>query len=201
MCVSHVCNYHICFNYLASQRPCRNTTHSNGWAYHTKPFLDNRINGSELRLNDYYKDFYRYNSEQNHHIVNNHTNQLSGDHRIRITVKCDDEYSKIDDQNQNNNDESESSASVTIVEIDDSQQSDDDTNTPNIIKNTLNDTTSKYLNSSVGLYNEKPIDVPEEFERKAYEFQRTELSPFVRNLHPNSQVIVYNLIEKKLSFV
>lgn len=140
-------------------------------------------------LNDYNEQLYRYNSERNHHDnVNNHTNQLSGDHRIRITINCDDEHSSTGDQNQSGNEESESSASVTIVEINDSPQSDDDTNTPNIIRNSLNDTATKYINTSVGSYNEKPIDVPEEFERKAYEFQRNELSPFVRNLQPNSQV-------------
>lgn len=174
--------------------PYRNTSSSsNGWAIHqTKPYLDNALNGSELWLSDYNKQFYRYNSKRNHHEVNNHTERVSGDHRIRITVNSGNEHNTFSEQNQiyNNEEESESGASVTIVEIDDSkQQSNDDTNTSNIIKNTLHVTpTTKYINSSVKQYNEKPIDVPEDFERKAYEFQRNELSPFVRNLQPNSQV-------------
>lgn len=206
-------NFHFYFYHFWHRCPCRNTSHSNGWAVcQTKPFLDNTAShGSELWLSDYNKQFYRYSSNSNHHHqqpnVNQHTKQLSGDHRIRITVNCGDEYNTFSDQNRtnnNSNEESESGASVTIVEIDDSQQSDDDnddddgdddTNTPpNIIRNTLHVTpTERYINSSVKEYNEKPIDVPEEFERKAYEFQRNEfhkheLSPFVRNLQPNSQV-------------
>ncbi|XP_055321737.1 protein unc-13 homolog 4B isoform X2 [Sitodiplosis mosellana] len=170
----------------------KNTSaHSNGWAgfHQTKPFLDNASNGSKLWLSDSNKPFYRYNTDRNHHEVNKHTKQLSGDHRIRITVNGGDEHrsSFSGDQNQNYNEESESGASVTIVEIDDVQQSNDDTNTPHIIKNTLHVTPPRYINSSVKRYNEKPIDVPEDFERKAYEFRRNELSPFVRNLQPNSQ--------------
>lgn len=173
--------------------PCRNTSHGNGWAVHqTKPFLDNASNGSELWLSDYNKQFYRYNTNRHHHEVSNHTKQLSGDHRIRITVNGGDEHNTVSDQNRIYNEESGSGASVTIVEIDDTQQTPDDTNTPNIIRNTLHETTpTRYSSSSVKHYNEKPIDVPEEFERKAYEFQRNELSPFVRNLQPNSQVIFF----------
>lgn len=175
---------------LASHCPCRNTSHPNRWAYHTKPLLDNTAHGSQRRLSAYDKEFFRYNPEQNHHEAYNQTEQLStDDHRIRITVNCDNEQSTFSGRNQNSYEESESAASVTIVEIDDSQQSDDETNTTTFIRNSLNDTPDKYINTSAAPYNEKPIDVPEDFERKAYEFQRNELSPFVRNLQPNSQVI------------
>lgn len=192
--------YFCFFFYHLASCPYRNTSpSSNGWAIHqTKPYPDNVLNGSELWLSDYNKQFYRYNSKRNPHEVNNHTTaRVSGDHRIRITVNCGDEDNIFSDQNRiyNNEDESESGASVTIVEIDNFQQQlNDDTNTTNIIKNTLHvtptttATTTKYINSSVKQYNEKPIDVPEDFERKAYEFQRNKLSPFVRNLQPNSQV-------------
>lgn len=175
--------------------PCRNTsTNSNGWAtaavvhHQTKPFLDNASNGSELRLSDYNKQFYCYNSKRTHHEqVNKQTEQqVSGDHRIRITVNCGDEQENntnnstfSGDQNHNYNEDIVSGASVRIVEIDCCQQLDDDTNTVKI--------QSKQ-------YNENPIDVPEDFERKAYEFQRNELSPFVRNLQPNSQVIFIFLV-------
>lgn len=179
--------------------PCRNTSQSNGWPYHSKPFQDNTTNGSEFWLNDYYKEYYRNSTQHIHHEINNRPQQqLSGDHRIRITVNCDDEQNRqhhcraSSDRNRIDNEENVSGASVTIVEIgDSSQQSSDDTNIiPNIVRNTLNETPSttkiNYRNSLN--YNEKAIDVPEDFERKAYEFQRNELSPFVRNLQPNSQV-------------
>lgn len=186
--------------------PCRNTsTHSNGWAtgavvhHQTKPFLDNASNGSELWLSDYNKQFYRYNTKRTHHNqVNKQTKeQVSGDHRIRITVNCGDEQEQnksntfSDDQTHNYNEDIESSASVTIVEIDDYQQLNDDTNTPHIIRNTLHVTPTNYINDTVKQYNEKPIDVPEDFERRAYDIQRNELSPFVRNLQPNSQVNLF----------
>lgn len=183
------------------RRPCRNeTSHSNGRAYQTKTFLDNRTNGSERWLNDYNKEYYRNkNTKQNQCDVNNHRKQsLTGgggddDHRIRITVNCENEPNEISsNENRISNEESESGASITIVEIDNSEQSDDDINTSNIIikNNTLTDNTRRYKNSFVSKYNEKPIDVPEDFERKAYEFQRNKLSPFVRNLQPNLQVIL-----------
>lgn len=197
--------------------PCRNTsTHSHGWAtaaivhHQTKPFLDNAPNRSELWLTDYHKQFYRYNSKRTHHDqVNKQTEQqVSGDHRIRITVNCGEEQEHNNstfngDQNPNYNQDIVSGASVTIVEVDDCQQLNDHTNTPNIIRNSLHVTPTSYISDTVKQYNEKPIDVPKDFERKAYEFQRNELSPFVRNLQPNSQVIVLlfcfvSLISKSL---
>lgn len=173
--------------HLASHCPHhRNTSHPSGWAYHSKPLLDNTAHGSQRRYSD--KQLFRYHPERNHHEASNHNAQLSGDHRIRITVNCDNEQSAFTGQNQNSYEESESGASVTIVEIDDTEQSDDETNPSTFIRNSLNDTPNKYINTRIAHYNEKPIDVPEDFERKAYELQKNVHSPFVRNLQPNSQV-------------
>lgn len=174
----------------------RNTTQSHGWAYQDKPLVDKHINGFHTRHGNNYNDNHRYNSQRNHQDVSNPINQLSGDHRIRITVNCDTEPCTLSDRNQNTNDESESGASITIVEIDDSQHhlivdTKPPPPPPQTIRNTLNGTSSsKQINTFEKRYNEKAVDVPEDFERKAYEFQRNELSPFVRNLQPNSQVIV-----------
>lgn len=171
---------------------CRNTTQSHGWTYQDKPLLDKYIHGFGARHGNNYKDNYRYNSQPNHKDVSNPINQLSRDHRIRITVNCDTEPSAFSDRNQNRNEESESGASVTIVEIDDSHHHPIvDTKPPPKIRNALSGASSKYVNSiDDKKYNEKAVDVPEDFERKAYEFQRNELSPFVRNLQPNSQVMI-----------
>lgn len=167
----------------------RNTSHPSGWAYHSKPLLDNTAHGSQRQSTDYDKQLFRYRREQNHHEVSNHNDRPSGDHRIRITVNCDNEPSAFTGQNQHSYEESESGASVTIVEIDDTELSDDETNPSTFIRNSLNDTPNKYINTRIAHYNEKPVDVPEDFERKAYELQRNEHSPFVRNLQLNSQVI------------
>lgn len=166
-------------------RFCRNTTQSNGWPYRDKPFLDKHSNGSNLRRDNYNRDQHRRYSERSYFEVNNQNKQSSGDHRIRITVNGGIENSAYNDQHPSSTDESESGASVTVVEIDDSLLSDDDFDTPNVIRNTLNHTPSKFTNCPIERYNEKPIDVPEDFERKAYE-----LSPFVRVLEPHSQVII-----------
>lgn len=175
---------------------CRNTTQSNGWCYQDNTFHDKHANGSNLRRDIYTKDQYHYqrNTERKYHDTNRQQKQASGDHRIRITVNCGPE-SNTSSNLSNNSDENESAASVTIVEIDDSHQSDDDIDTPNIIRNSLNGHTSKLSNHTRQPYNEKPIDVPEDFERKAYELQRNELSPFVRILEPHSQVpLIFFLI-------
>lgn len=168
---------------------CRNTTQSNGWSNQDKSLHDKYGNRSNLRHTIFTRDQYQCNSDLNYHTTNNQHKQASGDHRIRITVNCVPEYNTFSDyQNSNNIDERDSAASVTIVEIDDTNQSDDDIKTPNIIKNSLNDNRSQFSNHSRKPYNEKPIDVPEDFERRAYELQRNELSPFVRVLEPTSQV-------------
>lgn len=92
----------------------------------------------------------------------------------------------------------ESAASVTIVEIDDVHVATPHQSTPhqsNVDETVTEPHTRQQKQSAPPTtpptqqhYNEKAIDVPAEFERRAYEYQRNELSPFVRNLQPNSQV-------------
>lgn len=143
------------------------------------------------------------------------TEAAATDYRIRIAVNSgrDNQQNNRHRSQQNSSTEesesAESGASVTIVEIDNARAHylDNDTTSTNAnhrIKNTLNDytssaspstpPTSKSHNPIKKQYNEKPIDVPAEFERKAYEHERNELSPFVRNLQPNSQVINFTVL-------
>lgn len=138
--------------------------------------------------------------------------QASADYRIRITVNSDtaataaaaaaahhtNNINRQSTSNKNSHssnssssssieesESNESAASVTIVEIDDVQRR------PSV---SLHQAHHSNVDETITThneqhhYNEKAIDVPAEFERQAYEFQRNELSPFVRNLQSNSQV-------------
>lgn len=158
---------------------CRNNSHSSVLSYRKKSFLDNHNNknNAELWYDDYYKDYYRYNSERIYHEVHNFTKQPSNDNTIRIIVKSNDK--PVNDDVNENIDENSSGASVSIVEINDEFRT-----TIEDTKHSANVRTINHLN-----YTEKAIDVPEEFEKNAYEASvRNELSPFARNLQPSTQV-------------
>lgn len=167
----------------------RNNSHLSVLAYREKTFLDNhKDNESELWYDDYYKDYYRYNSERIHHEVYNFTKQSVSDdhHKIRILVNSDDNQAhngRIGTHFDGNTDEYSSGASVSIVEIDD--------------PNKFTEKNIEQLIPAIHQFNytEKAIDVPEEFERRAYDIaNRNELSPFVRNLQPSTQVyMVYGI--------
>lgn len=172
--------------------------------YRKKFGFDNK-NGSKLWYDDYYKDYYRYNSERIHYDIYNSIKQTSDNHKIRIQVNCDDRVTQndIDDKTRCNNEESVSGASVSIVEIDDTNDvTCEQNNSTERPLNSIVETTKKNFNQihcHNKRYNEKAIDVPEEFEKRAYELaKKSELSPFVRNIQPSSQVYLlhhYNSIE------
>lgn len=175
---------------------CRNNLHSNVLAYREKSCLDVSRRGSDLWYDDYYKDYYRYNTERIHYDVKNYASSIpaiDNDHTIRISVNFGNEIvqnGNDDDITQTNNTEENSSgASISIVEIGETQESDNNNQASEFIdiRTKSKDTKElfKYRN-----YNEKAIDVPKDFEKRAYEnLCKNELSPFVRNLQPSSQVI------------
>lgn len=163
----------------------RNHSHSSVLSDRKKSFPDNHNNQNNTNLwyDDYYKDYYHYNSERIYHEDHNFTKKSSNDNTIRIIVKPDAKL--VNNDVSENIDENSSGASVSIVEINDEIQTS--------IEDTVhfaNVRTINHLN-----YTEKAIDVPEEFEKKSYEASaRNELSPFVRNLQPSSQVHIDSLM-------
>lgn len=167
---------------------CRNTSHSNVLGYQARS-TDNGDDDIKSRENHCFSRRAFYKESQGSCIK---PLPNPNDHIIRISVNQSNAYHiDVDNDNDNDNDhstrsieESESAASVTIVEVDD--RSSEEENTPNFIRNSLYNgpiNTDRYL--AAQNYTEKAVDVPEEFEKKAYASQ---LSPFVRNLQPNSQV-------------
>lgn len=189
---------------------CRNTIQSIGWSYHDNTnYQDKNLNGcnfwrpsSDYNFNDCQRRCSNYTKARiPYHELDDHIKQASADYRIRITVNSDASHCTNNSQNSNNNSsctasiaESESNgsaASVTIVEIDDDARplphQADHSNVNVKLRTHIQQKKPKQQKQH---YNEKAIDVPAEFERRAYEYQRNELSPFVRNLQPNSQVNV-----------
>lgn len=161
-----------------------------------------------MRHRNNYIDNRGYHSNRiAHSEISTFSRPRTNDHVIRISVNQNDEhrsdnihsfdnFHSSENIHSNNIEESESAASVTIVDIDDNQSSDEE-NKPRFIRNTLDSATpTKPINTSVKKYTEKAVDCPEEFERKAYESQ---LSPFTRNIQPNSQVCFYSLHDAILS--
>lgn len=176
---------------------CRNTSYSNVSGHGERSFVDNGgAHGIHLRHHNNYKDNYSFSSNRiAHSEINTFSRPRTNDHVIRISVNQNDEHRSdnihsFDNIQRYNIEESESAASVTIVDIDDNQSSDEESK-PHFIRNSLHSATpTKPINTSVNKYTEKAVDCPEEFERKAYASQ---LSPFTRNIEPNSQVCFYDL--------
>lgn len=176
----------------------RNSSHSTLLAYRERSCLNSQISTSitDLWYDDYYKDYYRYNSERIHYDTHTPPNiNTVDDHKIRIKVSCNDASSKQPsddraDENQYIDVERVSGASVTIVEIGDTINTDtfelDNNSTCSSYVQTKN---SRLIDNYDCNYNEKAIDVPEEFERNAYAIGgQTGCSPFVRNIQPSLQV-------------
>lgn len=162
-------------------------------------------NGTDLWYDDYYKDYYRYNSERIHYDtlkgVRPHSSGADDSHKIRIRVNGDERRpaeqrtDRIDDRGRHCIDvESVSNASVTIVEIGDTASTaasdtlePDNSSASDSFVQTKN---SRLIDTYRSDYNEKAIDVPAEFERQAYAAiaDRTDCSPFVRNIQQSLQV-------------
>lgn len=191
---------------------CRNTVQSNGWSYYDNTtYQDKNVNGCNFwrphsNFNFNFNDRQRHCSKSQqrspYYELDDHMKQASADYRIRITVNSDaaaaaatpSHRTNISNKNSHSSSSSssasieesesnDSAASVTIIEVDDGPSvllhQDHHSNDNGTIDNT---------HIEQQHYNEKAIDVPAEFERNAYAYQRNELSPFVRNLQLNSQV-------------
>lgn len=167
---------------------CRNTSHSNVADYHERSFVDNGAHGIQLRHYNNYNGNYYFNPKRIPSDVNNFARlqpRTSDNHIVRISINQNNENT-LDSVHRPHIEESESAASVSIVDTDD-QSSDEEKCI--VIRNSLDNTViTKPTNDCAHQYTEKAVDCPEEFERKAYESQ---LSPFVRNIQPNSQVCLF----------
>lgn len=185
---------------------CRNNSHSTVLAYRERSCLNAQpsANGTDLWYDDYYKDYYRYNSERIHYDtlkgVRPHSSAADDSHKIRIRVNGDDrrpaehQTDRIDGGRHCIDVESVSNASVTIVEIGDTASTaasdtlePDNSSASDSFVQTKN---SRLIDTYRSDYNEKAIDVPEEFERQAYAAiaDRSDCSPFVRNIQQSLQV-------------
>lgn len=194
---------------------CRNNSHSDILAYRERSCLSTKpsANGTDLWYDDYYKDYHRYNSERIHYdtLKNVKPHSSANDiHTIRIRVNGDDEWPAIHttdrvDHNPHCIDvESVSNASVTIVEIGDTASS-IASNTFEPDSNSASDSyvqtkNSRLIDTYHSDYNEKAIDVPEDFEREAYAaiIAQNDCSPFVRNIQQSLQVRSFVLYRRML---
>lgn len=179
----------------------------NGCNFWQRPKTNYNFNENQFRFSN------TKPQRQPYHDLDDHLRQASADYRIRITVNSDTvshrvanskppHSNPIPSRNRSSSSNSssasieesesnESAASVTIVEIDDVPlQPDRHSNVDEAVTTHIKQHPQppKQHQLPKQPYNEKAIDVPAEFERRAYEYQRNELSPFVRNLQPNSQV-------------
>lgn len=154
-------------------------------------------NSADLWYDEYYKDYYRYNSERIHNDTNRTPTTNSSDHKIRIKVSCNDaapiHHGGRIDSNNCSDLESVSGASVSIVEIGDatSEVASDtfETDNSNPFDSYVQTKNAQLIDDYHVSYDEKAIDVPEEFERKAYALAgHGDSSPFVRNIQRSLDV-------------